>query len=94
MLSGTPVTQLRDDIYLIDIVARLEALTKELGRPVLVSRAFADAAGMPFVSLGSHPIRGLREVEEVFGIPEAPTRCPGPELAHVNDSEGMQSCFL
>jgi adenylate cyclase len=61
----------------VNLAFRLEALTKELGCPVLVSRAFADAAGMPLVSLGSHPIRGLREVEEVFGISEYRTTMPG-----------------
>ena len=61
----------------VNLAFRLEALTKELGCPVLVSRAFADAAGMPLVSLGSHPIRGFREVEEVFGIPEYRTAMPG-----------------
>lgn len=52
----------------VNLAFRLEALTKELGCPVLVSRAFAEAAGIPLESLGSHPIRGFREVEEVFGI--------------------------
>jgi adenylate cyclase len=57
----------------VNLAFRLEALTKELGCPVLVSRAFADAAGMPLESLGSHPIRGFREVEEVFGVLEDST---------------------
>ena len=41
---------------------RLEALTKQLGRPVLASHAFADAVDMPLVSLGKQPIRGFQDV--------------------------------
>ena len=54
----------------VNLAFRLEALTKQLGCPVLASRAFAEAADVPFVSLGPHPIRGFREFEEVFGLPE------------------------
>ncbi len=54
----------------VNLAFRLEGLTKELGRPVLASRAFAAAAGEVLPSLGRHPIRGLSEYEEVFGLPE------------------------
>ena len=54
----------------VNLAFRLEALTKQLGCPVLASRAFAEAAGVPLVSLGAHPIRGFREIEEVFGLAE------------------------
>lgn len=54
----------------VNLAFRLEALTKELGRPVLASCAFAAASGLPLVSLGAHPIRGFRGLEEVFGLPE------------------------
>ena len=48
-------------------------------RPVLASRAFAEAAGQTLLSLGPHPIRGLSGVEEVFGLPEhdPSARAPG-----------------
>ncbi|MGZ9102437.1 MAG: adenylate/guanylate cyclase domain-containing protein [Rhodoplanes sp.] len=49
---------------------RLEALTKQLGCPVLTSRAFAGASGESLVSMGLLSIRGLHEPEEVFGLPE------------------------
>lgn len=55
----------------VNLAFRLESLTKELGFSALASRAFVDAAGMPLLSLGSHPIRGFRELEEVFGLPES-----------------------
>ena len=53
-----------------NLAFRLEALTKQLGYPVLVSRAFAEATDLPLVSLGSHPIRGFRGMEDVFALPE------------------------
>jgi adenylate cyclase len=59
----------------VNLAFRLEALTKELGHPVLASRAFAAAAGLPLVSLGAHSIRGFRGLEEVFGLPP---RSPAP----------------
>ena len=54
----------------VNLAFRLEGLTKELGRPILASRAFAEAAAVPLHSLGPHAIRGLREYEEVLGLPE------------------------
>jgi adenylate cyclase len=52
----------------VNLAARLETLTKRLDRPLLVSRDFADACRHPLVSLGFHPVRGLPEPEEVFGL--------------------------
>lgn len=54
----------------VNLAFRLESLTKKLGVPVLTSHAFARAAGAPLASLGAHPIRGLRGLEEVFGMPQ------------------------
>jgi adenylate cyclase len=54
----------------VNLAFRLEGLTKELRRPVLASRAFAEASGMALSPLGAHPIRGLSELEDVFGLPE------------------------
>ena len=54
----------------INLAFRLEALTKQLGTPILASHAFAEVANVPLVSLGKHPIRGFRGVEEVFGLPQ------------------------
>jgi len=47
-----------------------EDLTKQLLRPILVSRAFARACPRALVPLGFHTVRGLIEREEVFGLPE------------------------
>ena len=54
----------------VNVASRLEALTKELARPVLLSRAFADLARCPagLESLGSYPLRGLGEPLEVLAL--------------------------
>lgn len=50
----------------VNLVVRLEGLTKELGHPILLSASIAKSAGAPLVSLGRHPMRGLSEPQEVF----------------------------
>jgi adenylate cyclase len=53
----------------VNTAARLEGLTKSLNRTALFSGAFADMIGRPSLqSLGRHPLRGLGEPLEVFGI--------------------------
>jgi len=54
----------------VNLASRIEDLTKRLGRPMLFSSAFARVCPRPLVSLGFHPVRGLGEPEEVFGLPE------------------------
>jgi adenylate cyclase len=54
----------------INLASRIEGLTKRLLRPILVSSAFAKICPRPLVSLGFHPVRGLYDPEEVFGLPE------------------------
>ena len=54
----------------VNLASRIEGLTKRLLRPILVSSAFAQICPRPLVSLGFHPVRGLFEPEEVFGLPE------------------------
>ncbi|MGH7095294.1 MAG: adenylate/guanylate cyclase domain-containing protein, partial [Stellaceae bacterium] len=53
----------------VNLAARLEGLTKRVMRPLVTSQAFAAACPRPLVSLGFHPVRGLNEPEEVFGLP-------------------------
>ncbi len=52
----------------VNVASRLEGLTKEIKRPVLLSKAFAEMAGCEshLEKLGSYPIRGLGEPIEVF----------------------------
>jgi adenylate cyclase len=54
----------------VNLTSRIEGLTKRLLRPILVSSAFARICPRPLVSLGFHPMRGLFDPEEVFGLPE------------------------
>jgi adenylate cyclase len=55
----------------VNEAARLQGLCKELGRPILISKSFVQAAqGVreQFLSVGRHPLRGVREAREVFTI--------------------------
>ena len=81
----------------VNLAFRLESLTKELGRPVLASHTFAEAAAEPLASLGPHPIRGLRGLEEVFGLPEHNAAVSGDASRNVERarvSQPMQSRLL
>jgi adenylate cyclase len=58
----------------VNLAARMEGATKDLGVPVLVSKALKDAAGdagVDLVPLGSLAVRGRDEAVEVFGLPPA-----------------------
>lgn len=50
----------------VNEVSRLESLTKEVGVPMLVSRAFKDIIDQPWRPLGTHRIKGVSEDLEVF----------------------------
>ncbi len=55
----------------VNEAARIELLCKELGHPLLVSQAFADATSgtrVPLVSVGRHRLRGVREEAELFTL--------------------------
>ncbi|MBP2234287.1 adenylate cyclase [Sinorhizobium kostiense] len=54
----------------VNIASRLESLTKELKRPVLLSRAFVEKAGCAaqLERLGFYPLRGLEEPIEIFSF--------------------------
>jgi len=47
---------------------RIEALTKTLGRPILLSAAFAQLLGGGCVSLGRHLLKGVGEPAEIFAL--------------------------
>ena len=52
----------------VNMASRLEALTKQLGRPVLLSRAFADLVAGEFdlERVGEYPVRGFSDPIELF----------------------------
>ena len=52
----------------VNMASRLEALTKQLGRKVLLSRAFADCVKSDFdlERVGEYPVRGFSDPIELF----------------------------
>jgi adenylate cyclase len=52
----------------VNMASRLESLTKQLGRPVLLSRAFADFVKGDFdlERVGEYPVRGFNDPIELF----------------------------
>ncbi|WP_424630379.1 adenylate/guanylate cyclase domain-containing protein [Bradyrhizobium sp. SYSU BS000235] len=52
----------------VNMASRLEGLTKQLGKTVLLSRAFADFVGNDFVleRVGEYPVRGFSDPIELF----------------------------
>lgn len=55
----------------VNEASRIEKLCEPLGRPLLVSQAFAEAATTSrrrLVSLGRHRLRGVRGETELFGL--------------------------
>ena len=54
----------------VNMASRLEALTKQLGRPVLLSRDFAELVDREFEleRVGQHAVRGFSEPIELFAF--------------------------
>jgi adenylate cyclase len=54
----------------VNEAARIETLCEPLGRKVLVSAEFADAAGSchGLQPLGHHRLRGVRELRAIYGL--------------------------
>ncbi len=57
----------------VNVAARLEGLTKEVGRSILFSAAFVtrSACAAALDRIGHVPLRGVGEPIEVFAFPEA-----------------------
>jgi adenylate cyclase len=55
----------------VNLVARLQQLSKRLERPLLLSDAFAKICERPLISLGFQPLRGLSEPHEIFTLRDA-----------------------
>ena len=75
---GNVGTDVRLDFTVIGPVvneaARIEALCGPLGRPLLVSQAFAAAASASrkhLMSVGRHRLRGVREETELFTLADS-----------------------
>ncbi len=65
----------------VNLTARLQSLTKEAGVPLLVSAAFAAAAGGDLRPMGTHALKGVREMQEVYGVAEAAAATPAADRA-------------
>ncbi len=52
----------------VNEVARLEALTKELGKRILMSKEFAEIVGRKCMPMGEHTLRGIEERREIFTL--------------------------
>lgn len=50
----------------VNLLARLDQLSKRLERRILVTDDFAQVCPHPLQSLGTHPLRGLSEPHEIF----------------------------
>ncbi len=50
--------------------ARMEAMTKDLGVPLIISETFAAEFGGDLKSLGRHGLRGVGHVAELFTLPD------------------------
>ncbi len=54
--------------------ARIEAATKDLGLPVLISDTFATVYQGPLRSVGKHRMRGVEKERELFTLPQQTTQ--------------------
>jgi adenylate cyclase len=67
----------------INILSRLELLCKDVGRPLLMTGAFAAEVAAPVVEIGHFELRGFRQHQSLYGlcqdgeVPAAPTWTDG-----------------
>jgi adenylate cyclase len=54
----------------INLAARLERMSSQLGRAILASEDFARHVSLDWVDLGEFSVRGFTRPERVFGLPE------------------------
>ncbi len=52
----------------VNMTARIQAMTKELRVPLLMSGAFAHNVKLPVVSVGLHELRGIATAQELFRL--------------------------
>lgn len=50
----------------VNMTARIQSMTKELGEPLLLSAEFAALVGRPIRSAGRHDLRGVASAQELF----------------------------
>lgn len=47
---------------------RIEDLCKRIGQPLLVSKRFAQEVEAPWISMGTHDLRGIAQLVEIFAL--------------------------
>ena len=52
----------------VNLVSRVEQMTKVLGHPILASSTFANLCPTPLVSLGYHQLAGISVPQEIFRV--------------------------
>jgi adenylate cyclase len=52
----------------VNLAARIEALSGEIGRTILASEAFAAACGDRLVPVGSYALKGVSQPQRVYGV--------------------------
>jgi adenylate cyclase len=52
----------------VNLVSRIQGLTSELKLPVLTSESFAALCAARLVSVGHHPVKGLKDPIQVFSL--------------------------
>ena len=70
----------------INILSRLELLCKDVGRPLLMTDAFAVEVAAPVFEVGHFELRGFRQHQSVYGLcddAEAPSTPKRPTLQNV-----------
>ena len=50
----------------VNMTARIQSMTKEIGVPLLVSAEFAREVARPLRSVGRHDLRGVASAQELF----------------------------
>jgi adenylate cyclase len=55
----------------VNLATRLEGLCPQLEQPLLASRQFASVCGSRLKFLGSYPVRGFDQPQDVFGLPSS-----------------------
>ena len=53
----------------VNLATRIEGLCSRLEQPLLASRQFASVCGSRLRFLGTHPVRGFTEPQDIFGLP-------------------------
>jgi adenylate cyclase len=68
----------------VNILSRLELLCKDVGRPLLMTGAFAVEVAEPVFEIGHFELRGFRQHQAVYGIcQEGEAPCSPKRLAQV-----------